>query len=50
MKSLRLDSIDEHIINTEVNITSGNVQLQKARTYQVIFTDRSKRKPFQLIN
>ena len=33
-----LDSIDQHIIDTEVNITHGNQHLTKASTYQVDFS------------
>jgi t-SNARE complex subunit (syntaxin) len=32
-----LDSIDQHIINTEVNVQHGNQHLTKAVTYQVAF-------------
>jgi t-SNARE complex subunit (syntaxin) len=32
-----LDSIDQHIINTEVNVHGGNQHLTKAVTYQVAF-------------
>ncbi|CAF1442508.1 unnamed protein product [Adineta steineri] len=35
-----IDSIDQHIINTEVNVTHGNQHLSKAMTYQCCSTKK----------
>jgi t-SNARE complex subunit (syntaxin) len=43
-----IDSIDRHIIDTEVNIHQGNQQLTKATTYQVAFSFFSINKNFSL--